>query len=876
MAAAALTGGLARPVDPDESETRIVFIVANETRATGKTGALRTLLLVLGVLGAAWAYAQQFPYNGDFEAGAEAPGWRLTGAWEVKAEAARTGRVGLLLAAAATGDSATTSGYLPAKPGDTLRLRLSYVCPAGGLQVGLQPCDTLGRPCAEPVAERLPAVDAWADVDKRLELPAALPVDVASVRLVLSVQQAEVRVQVDAITLSRLDVSAPQKTPELPPLDLTKTSNLLPRLDTFGSSASAWSAVSVPGYGTGQVGRNPAPAGVTLTGGETRCGIISRRQVLDCSVPYEVAAEVDGRQWQSGRLVLLGRWMDPAYPGVCWHQSESSLLASEVGAPLQLSLPRLGARPTPGLLQVALLLDSGAVGKVAISGVTMRLQVMSLGVRLAANAKPGPENVTLFVSAANNTDQPLKPTCWLKTMDMNGQTVHVEKRTLTVGARSAAYFPYAPKLPGVGNFRMLARVLSDGQDFGSATFAFRVKTPEILGGMETVGARRVSAGYLRVLPTETVQLSLAYRGREGGPMAGLLLCDPLGRPLGADLVMEVPPSLEWTPHTTAFDLAQVKLEAGVVGAVRPFTRLPEAPDSGDFDALAVANLTTPPRPMTSLVYPLVDLKRPANLLPPLRPEEVQRGRGEAWAPWVGLSFAPGNARLAENTSLTAPVFVLEGGQLAAGWLAAPLVLDGSVPYTFTLSVDTTQLTEGTGCVMARFLDPQDPNAVVWQQLVQLRADGRARDLALSIPRQFTEGRAEVLQLGVVLDAGASGVLTFTRPELRPEALTVSLRPGVVGAGAANPLMPQVFCSAVNNGSGELRPDAIVTVTDSEGKQVHSEKRAIVIGARSAAHFPFVLRLPAAGDYEVRLLIVANGKELGSATMALSAPPAGEG
>ncbi|NPV48796.1 MAG: hypothetical protein HPY69_17795, partial [Armatimonadetes bacterium] len=166
-------------------------------------------------------------------------------------------------------------------------------------------------------------------------------------------------------------------------------------------------------------------------------------------------------------------------------------------------------------------------------------------------------------------------------------------------------------------------------------------------------------------------------------------------------------------------------------------------------------------------------------------------------------------------------------------------------------------------------------AVIWQQLLQLRADGRTRDVALSIPRQFAEARAEVLQLAVVLDAGAEGVLTFTRPELRPEALTVSVRPGVVGAGAANPLMPQVFCSAVNNGSEELRPDAIVTVTDSEGKQVHTEKRAIVIGARSAAHFPFVLRLPQAGLYEVSLAIMANGKELGKATMELSAGQMGE-
>jgi hypothetical protein len=311
------------------------------------------------------------------------------------------------------------------------------------------------------------------------------------------------------------------------------------------------------------------------------------------------------------------------------------------------------------------------------------------------------------------------------------------------------------------------------------------------------------------------------------------------------------------------------LEQGLVGAVRLYTRLPQAPGAEDFDALNVTNQTTPPRALQSLVYPPVDLKRPVDLLPALRPEEIERGRGEAWEPWVGLSFAPGKAKLADDTSLTAPVFTLEGNELATGWLTAPVVLDGSVPYTFAMSLDTTQLTAGTGCVMARFLDPADPNAVIWQQLLPLKAEGKQRRLALSIPRQFAERGPEVLQLAVVLDAAAEGILTFTRPTLQPEPLTVSVRRGIVGAGAANPLMPQAFCSAVNNGADELKPDAIVTVTDAEGQRVHTEKRAIVIGARSAAHFPFVLRLPGAGEYEVTLAIVAGGKELGSATMELS-------
>jgi len=123
--------------------------------------------VVAAVALAGAAVAQEFPYNGDFEAGAEAPGWQLTGAWEVKPQAARAGRVGLLLEKSEAGDSAVTTGYLPAKPGDSLRLRLAYVCPPGGLRVGLEPCDTLGWHCGEPVWEDLPAAEAWETICRR-------------------------------------------------------------------------------------------------------------------------------------------------------------------------------------------------------------------------------------------------------------------------------------------------------------------------------------------------------------------------------------------------------------------------------------------------------------------------------------------------------------------------------------------------------------------------------------------------------------------------------------------------------------------------------------------------------------------------------------
>jgi hypothetical protein len=819
----------------------------------------------------------EFPYNGDFELGSEAPGWQRGGQWELKAPAARHGRVGLRLPAevAHVGDYLATAGYLFSRPGEEFHLRLSYVAPLGGLEVALQPCDGLGRTGGDAARERLPATADWVDVDTAITLPAeGLPAEAAAVRLVFTVHREGSGVQLDAVSLSRVAPTRLSPAPKVPKLEVLKVTSLLPIAKGLGSGAgasAAWAAVDLPGFdprrAQDEPEANPLTGGVILAGGERRAGVISRRVPVDASLPYRVSAVASGAHCQSGQVTLLARLLDPRDPTTVWVQQETRLPASELSHPLTVELPGLSTLPkATALAQVALVLDGGSQG--TVSAVTPVLQpvLMSLSVRAAANVKPGPENVSLFVSAANNTTAALKPICWLKTLDPAGNTVHAEKRALIVGSRSAAYFPYKPKLATAGDFTMVARVMAGGRELGAATFAFRVKQTEMLSGMEPVGDRLVSRGYLRVLPTDTVRVSVAYKGNTGGTRAGLVLCDALGQPLGQDLPVDLSPTTQWATFGQRFDLTAVKPAKGVVGAVRLMTSQPDPAAAEDFDAVVVANETTAGRAATSLAYPRVDVKDPRDLLP-AAPTEVS---GEPWSRWVGFGFADDMARAELDPAFGGLACHLAGSDRPTGLTTQPLALDGSVPYVLRATANVENLKTGQGLLVARLLDPGDTNAVLWQGALPVAAGTPAQRVALSIPRQYADRRAELLQLGIVLEAGADGRLVVVKPELLPEALTVTMRCGVAGAGANDPLRPQVYVSAVNNGQDDLRPNALLTVTNTQGEKVHEEKRAIVIGGRSAAHFPFLLRLPQAGTYQVSVSVMTEGQELGAASMALTA------
>jgi len=244
----------------------------------------------LAMLASLWAglpALADIPYNGGFELGADAPGWELNGGWELKGSAARSGKAGLLLSAAAAtgGETAVSTGYCPARPGQALPLKLSYRAPEGGLTVGLRPCDALGQPLGDLLPHVLEASAKWTDFTGELALPAdGLPANVATVRLVLTVTQEASEFAIDNVSLGSAGTAKPALA--LPKTDPLKVTNLLPALATGGKLG--WTAVGAAGYASGQVTFGRTPPTVTLRGGEAAAAVISPRIVVDLSAPYRV------------------------------------------------------------------------------------------------------------------------------------------------------------------------------------------------------------------------------------------------------------------------------------------------------------------------------------------------------------------------------------------------------------------------------------------------------------------------------------------------------------------------------------------------------------------------------------------------------------
>ena len=85
-----------------------------------------------------------------------------------------------------------------------------------------------------------------------------------------------------------------------------------------------------------------------------------------------------------------------------------------------------------------------------------------------------PSDVTLFICATNNTRKPLAPMAYMKVFDAQGQVASYEARAVKIGPQSSAYFPLKPKLTGAGDYKLLVRLMENGQDLGSATFEFKV------------------------------------------------------------------------------------------------------------------------------------------------------------------------------------------------------------------------------------------------------------------------------------------------------------------------------------------------------------------------------------------------------------------
>jgi len=118
----------------------------------------------------------------------------------------------------------------------------------------------------------------------------------------------------------------------------------------------------------------------------------------------------------------------------------------------------------------------GASGTAQIRSAALYPEPLSVSVRSAAVAGGfrRPSDVSLFVAAVNNTYAALKPKAVLQTYDADGALVSSETRAIVIGSRSAAYFPYKPKLRSSGSYRLAVRIVNSGLELGSSSYQFRV------------------------------------------------------------------------------------------------------------------------------------------------------------------------------------------------------------------------------------------------------------------------------------------------------------------------------------------------------------------------------------------------------------------
>jgi hypothetical protein len=78
------------------------------------------------------------------------------------------------------------------------------------------------------------------------------------------------------------------------------------------------------------------------------------------------------------------------------------------------------------------------------------------------------------VSAINNTYTALKPKAVLQVEDASGKPVASETRSIVIGPRSAAYFPYKPKLTASGTYTLTVHIVNSGVRLGSIQYDFRL------------------------------------------------------------------------------------------------------------------------------------------------------------------------------------------------------------------------------------------------------------------------------------------------------------------------------------------------------------------------------------------------------------------
>lgn len=447
---------------------------------------LLALIIALTIGSAALAKAD-FPFNGGFELlnMGEPVGWKVEGSWLCRSDAANAGRNGICLRAdmSHAGDRLATEGYVLASPGEKLTLSAMYTSGSGGPSIGLIFGDAFGRPVGETILQCLVPATTWQKFETDVTLTADLcKVPYSSVRPFLMVEQDGAQAKLDSLKLTH---DAPAcSAPLCPKLKAEDRPNLLQNGALKMSANGAlggWTALAVEGFGPDQATVVAVPetqaAKLNLTGGTQQAAWVSDPVLLDGALPYAIKAGVSSAALTAGKASLVLRVTDPADPSLVWLQRAVEIEPSQDLVTYTVQLPRLSLTSIPVKAQLSLVLDAMSEGCVVADALSLQPEPLSMVVRSVSlsGGFQKPKDVSLFISAVNNTYASLKPKAYMKVTKEDGTQAAYEARPIVIGSRSAAYFPYKPKLGGGGDYKLLVRIVgSNGKELGNCEYSFSV------------------------------------------------------------------------------------------------------------------------------------------------------------------------------------------------------------------------------------------------------------------------------------------------------------------------------------------------------------------------------------------------------------------
>lgn len=420
--------------------------------------------------------------------------------------------------------------------------------------------------------------------------------------------------------------------------------------------------------------------------------------------------------------------------------------------------------------------------------------------------------------------------------------------------------------PYNGGFEYLDKGLPLGWDLEGTWLSLNPGAQEgrraiyLAGTVARAGDRLISQGYRLASPGDTLTLHLAYIAERGGALVGLLPCDALGQPLGeAVLAVGLPEASSWRTVAQDILLPAESCPEGT-GSVRVVLGTDRSGEEVRYDAV---NLTGPTAASTAggyRTFPAIDAFSRPNLL---TNPEFSRTAGGTLPGWRLMGLETGEARppLPPNGGLS-----LVAGDLPVAWLSEAVRIDVSLPYECSLKLAESQVAVPGLQFLARIRDAADPQAV-WLQVSRAGPTDENGELMLSLPRLFLTPRAGLIEVAVAARPGCGESATVVRAALRPQPVTLGIRPVAMMGDFARSRDVALFISAINNTLRGLQPMAYMKVFDGQGKVAYYEPRAVKISARSAGYFPLKPKLPGAGDYRLLVRLMEKGQDLGSTTYA---------